>query len=143
MQAHADESLKRVSSQMSDVRWRIELVKKGLLGLWKTDLKEKERMTDQRLRDYHSFYPEPSQPVSPMPMILTPKKEGGKFGLLLVAYRFLSIRMISSPIAMIATIVPIDIGRKYRSAADAGIGVGSAVAAGASLACKYVVAYDS
>ena len=38
--------------------------------------------------------------------------------------------------------VTMDIGRKYRSAGDAGVGVGSAVAAGASLACTYVTAHD-
>jgi len=54
------------------------------------------------------------------------------FACLLLAYRFLIIRKSNSPITIIATIVATDIGKKYKSAADAGCGVGSGVAAGAS-----------
>jgi hypothetical protein len=45
--------------------------------------------------------------------------------------RFLSIKKASiAPNTTIATIMIIDIGRKYRSAIEAGAGVGAAVAAG-------------
>jgi hypothetical protein len=44
-----------------DVWWRNELVKKGLLGLRMYRLKG-EREND-RLRNYHSSHPKPSQPV--------------------------------------------------------------------------------
>jgi hypothetical protein len=43
-----------------------------------TDLKEKKRMTDPRLRDRVTlFYPEPSQPLSSSANVtVTPKKKG-------------------------------------------------------------------
>jgi len=47
-------------------------------------------------------------------------------------YRVLSIRIITSPTTMIAIIIPIIPGRMYTSAVEAGIGVGSIVAARAS-----------
>jgi hypothetical protein len=50
------------------------------------------------------------------------------------AYRFLSIRNIIAPTMTIKMIVTIDIGKKYRSAAEAGSDVGSGVGEGASLA---------
>jgi hypothetical protein len=59
------------------------------------------------------FHPEPTQPHSPTDKILPRKKEGGRFVLYqLLIQRFLSIRINTKPMAMIATIVPIDIGRK-------------------------------
>jgi len=53
-------------------------------------------------------------------------------GFRLAVYRFRSIRMITSPITTIAMIMPVDTGRKYMSATDAGVGVGGGVAAGGS-----------
>jgi hypothetical protein len=53
---------------VSDVWWRIEFIGTGLLGLRMISLKENERMTDLKLRDQHSFHPEPSQPHSPVLM---------------------------------------------------------------------------
>ncbi len=51
---------------------------------------------------------------------------------LLVVYFFLSSRISRIKTATIAMIMAADTGRKYRSAMDAGIGVGSGVAGGAS-----------
>lgn len=42
----------------------------------------------------------------------------------------------------IATIMPMDSGTKYRSAAEAGVGVGDGVAAGAFIMLKAVSVYD-
>jgi hypothetical protein len=66
---------------------------------------------------------------------MTPKKRGGKiFWFLLRAYRLLSISIITSPTAMIATIMPIVAGSKYASAVCpyGGAGVGEGEACGAS-----------
>ncbi len=63
----------------------------------------------------HFLRPEPSQPHSPIAKeIVTPKKKKGEDLCVsfLVAYRFLSIRISTSPMTIIATIVTIDIGRK-------------------------------
>ena len=66
-------------------------------------------------------------------MKCNPEKKRGKSGwFLFVAYRFLSIRMITSPMTTIAIMMPIDTGRKYRSAAEAGTGVASAAPVGVS-----------
>jgi hypothetical protein len=62
------------------------------------------------------------------------KKKGESESLVGCQYfygRFLSINTASrAPITTIATIVIIDIGRKYRSAIEAGAGVGEEVTAG-------------
>jgi hypothetical protein len=50
---------------------------------------------------------------------------------LLGAYRFLSIRMITSPIATIAIIAAAPMPNTYASVIGAGVGVGSGVACGA------------
>ncbi len=64
-----------------------------------------------------------------------PKKRGKLFLVFCHVYRFLSSSMASNaPTTIIATSKPITAGTKYRSAADCGAGVGSAVGAGASLA---------
>jgi hypothetical protein len=47
------------------------------------------------------------------------------------AYRFLSIRIITSPTTTIAMIMPMVAGTKYMSATDAGVGVGAGVGSGA------------
>ena len=60
----------------------------------------------------------------------------------LLLYRLLSSRKSSSPTTIIATMVPIDIGTKYKSAADAGVGVGGAVPMGCSSTVKLVSEYD-
>ena len=52
---------------MSDVRWRIELVKAGLLGLWKNDLKEKEKVT--AIVNIHFIQ---------SPLLFNPEKRRGK-----------------------------------------------------------------
>jgi hypothetical protein len=44
-------------------------MKAGLLGLWMTDLKEKERVTDPRLRIIIHFFQSPLSPISPNPII--------------------------------------------------------------------------
>ena len=63
--------------------------------------------------------------------------------MVLCVQRFLSNRNSNRPTAMIAMIVPIENGRKYRSAAVAGGGVGSAVAAGASSTVKAETACEA
>jgi hypothetical protein len=91
------------------------------------------------------FAQSPFSPISPNSNeIVTPKKEGGRFvcAYLLVVYRFLSIRMSTAPTTTIAIMIPVIPGRMYRSAIDAGMGVGSAVAAGASSTFMPVSAYD-
>lgn len=47
-----------------------------------------------------------------------------------------------APITTITTIIPIDNGRKYMSAVDAGLSVGAAVASGAASTTKALWAYD-
>ena len=113
---------------MSDVRWRIELVKAGLLGLWKNDLKEKEKVT--AIVNIHFI----QSPLSPFLLLFNPEKRRGRF---LIFYRsvqrFLSIRIITAPTTEIAMTMPTMPGTIYRSAVDACGGVGEAVAAGASV----------
>jgi hypothetical protein len=51
-------------------------VKEGLLGLWMTHLKEKERMTNPRLRNYHSIS---SRALSaPFLLLFNPEKKKGE-----------------------------------------------------------------
>ena len=50
--------------------------------------------------------------------------------------------MTTMPTTMIATMMPIDIGKKYMSAMDSGAGVGGGVAAGASSTPTAVCAED-
>jgi hypothetical protein len=67
--------------------------------------------------------------------MLMGKLKKGKVGcaFLLGAYRFLkSSNSSKAKTTTIAMIMPIDTGRKYMSATDAGVGVGAGVAAGAS-----------
>ncbi len=61
---------------------------------------------------------------------------------LLNAYRFLSIRMTTSPIAMIAIIDPAPMPSTYVSVIGAGVGVGAGVASGAFSTLRAVTADD-
>ena len=77
-------------------------------------------------------FPEPFQPRLLIAYeTVTPKKVGEIACFRLLLYRLLNIRINRAKIATIATIMPADTGMKYRSAADSGDAVGSAVAAGA------------
>ena len=58
------------------------------------------------------------------------------------AYRLLNSKTSKAKTTSMATIMPIDTGTKYMSATDAGIGVGAAVAAGASSTKTEVTACD-
>ena len=70
-------------------------------------------------------------------LILSTKKEGEDLCVgLLVAQRFLSISINTTPTTAIAMIMPAVAGTKYSSAADAGVGVGAGVASGASSTVK-------
>ena len=82
---------------------------------------------------YHRFVQSPLSPILLLPMRLLPrKKRRGKIGcFLLDVQRLLSNRTSNAKTTTIATIMPVDTGMKYKSAADAGDSVGGAVAAGA------------
>ena len=56
--------------------------------------------------------------------------------------RFLSINRRTAPTTAIATMMPATEGRKYNSAIEAGVGVGSAVGWGAATTTAYVVALE-
>ena len=78
-------------------------------------------------------FPEPFQPRLLIAYeTVTPKKVGEIACFRLLLYRLLNIRINRAKIATIATIMPADTGMKYKSAADAGVGVGGGVASGAS-----------
>jgi hypothetical protein len=96
-----------------------------------------------------NFTQSPLSPILPLPMRSIPRKRKGEdcfvvLCVLFVAYRFLSIRMISAPTTMMATIMPIDAGTMYWSATDAGGGVGVGVGdcTGASSTVMKVCADD-
>lgn len=73
--------------------------------------------------------------------MLYPKKWGKLICFFQHSYRFLSSRNSTAPTTTIAMMIPMIPGRMYMSDRDCGIGVGSAVACGASLAVKLVVAH--
>ena len=124
------------------MQWRIEFFKARFAGA--LDSKYRRKEIDQ-FDDYayHRFVQSPLSPILPLPMRLLPRKKRGKIACVrLLLYRLLSSRKSSSPTTIIATMVPIDIGTKYKSAADAGDAVGGAVAAGCSSTVKLVSEYD-
>jgi len=79
--------------------------------------------------------------------VLFSKKGGNGFVflllLLLFVYRFRSIRMIISPMTMIAIMAPAPMPNRHVSIIDAGVGVESGVAAGAYSTVMLVSAEDS
>jgi hypothetical protein len=88
---------------------------------------------------------EPAQsPLSPLVVLLhfcflifIPKKRGNLFCDVSTAYgRFLSSRNSTAPTTIIAMMMPMTAGTKYRSAADCGIGVGGGVASGSCITVK-------
>ena len=86
-------------------------MKTGLLGLWTTELTGERRMSE--CVNIIHFHPEPSQPTSPLPMIFNPEKKKGEDCLAYwLLQRFLSIRIITSPITTIATMIPAVAGNK-------------------------------
>ena len=101
---------------------------------WGSGHKPEGEQKNDRLRNYHSFHPEPSQPHPPMPMIFNPEEKRGDFCVrVLFGYRFLSIRISTAPTTTIATMIPMVEGTRYMSATDAGVGVGVGVGVGASV----------
>jgi hypothetical protein len=108
-------------------------VGKGMV-YWGSEQILGERMNSEDCMIIIHFIQSPLSPFSPIRMILTPKKRGGDFCVrVLFGYRFLSIRIITAPTTAIAMTMPAMPGTKYRSAVDAGGGVGETVAAGASV----------
>jgi len=93
---------------------------------------------------------EPTQPLTFLPYhdlvyddsIGDSKKRGKIAWFWLCAYRFLSIKMITSPTAMIAMIAPAPIPKTYVSVMGAGVGVGPGVGSGASSTLMYVIACE-
>ena len=63
---------------------------------------------------------------------------------LTVAYSYflLSISITTMPTTIIAMMMPMTAGTKYRSAADCGIGVGAAVGSGSGITVKADSAYE-
>jgi hypothetical protein len=96
--------------------------------------RRKERMTDPRLCDQHSFHPEPSQPILTPMRFLPRRKEGEKIAceFYCFVYRFLSIRTNTSPTTTIATIAPAPSPNTYVSVIGAGVGDGIGVTTASS-----------
>jgi hypothetical protein len=110
-------------------RATIKRIQQGLLGLWSINLRRRKC----NLAKQHYCCVFPPEPTQPRLCLYPEKKKGEKLFVWFGVYRFLSsISASRSTTTIMATIVPTDIGMKYRSAADAGVGVGSGVAAGAS-----------
>ena len=65
-------------------------------------------------------------------MFLPRKKEGEIVYINKLLYRLLNIRISKAKTTTIATIMPAETGMKYKSATDAGVGVGGGVVSGAS-----------
>jgi hypothetical protein len=69
--------------------------------------------------------------------MLLPKKRGKLFYDISTAYgRFLSSRNSTAPTTIMAMMMPMTAGTKYRSAADCGVGVGGGVASGSCITVK-------
>ena len=93
----------------------------------------------------HRFVQSPLSPYLRMPIrLLTPKKKRGKYSCFLMdIQRFLSIRMINSPITTIAIIMPMPKPVTMVSVIGAGEGVGVGVGSGAACTSTAVSADDA